>query len=218
MGITRGAYSNIENGKREPDISTLTLLADYYNVTIDYLVNHKENGGNKMNTIGSRIKSIREKEQYTLEQFSSLLEIPSDQLQRIESDEEVPSPHIVKIIGTQFNIHDQLISSWPKDVLEDFIKIKNDTETLCFYEHNGVPYDHASSYLSLVNRLNPPKGKRIASELQQVIESSFGEGSYDLLQDFSSMNEAGKAEARKQVHLLTYAPDYKKQEEALKNA
>lgn len=42
LGITRGAYANIENGKREPDIATMILLADHYGVTIDYLLGHEK--------------------------------------------------------------------------------------------------------------------------------------------------------------------------------
>lgn len=37
IGITRAAYANIENGKRETDFTTLKKLADYFNVSIDYL-------------------------------------------------------------------------------------------------------------------------------------------------------------------------------------
>ncbi len=42
LGITRGAYANIENEKREPDLATLILLADHYGVSIDYLVGHEK--------------------------------------------------------------------------------------------------------------------------------------------------------------------------------
>ena len=42
LGITRGAYANIENGKREPDIATMFLLADHYGVTLDYLLGHEK--------------------------------------------------------------------------------------------------------------------------------------------------------------------------------
>ncbi len=38
LGITRGAYANIENGKREPDFAALFALADYFKVSIDYLL------------------------------------------------------------------------------------------------------------------------------------------------------------------------------------
>lgn len=42
LGITRGAYANIENEKREPDIATLIFLADYFDVTVDYLIGHEK--------------------------------------------------------------------------------------------------------------------------------------------------------------------------------
>lgn len=42
LGITRGAYANIENGKREPDIRTMTILANHFMVTIDYLLGQSE--------------------------------------------------------------------------------------------------------------------------------------------------------------------------------
>ena len=38
LNITRAAYTNIELGKREPDLSTISALADYYNVSTDYLL------------------------------------------------------------------------------------------------------------------------------------------------------------------------------------
>lgn len=38
LGITRQAYSHYENGKREPDYSTLGRLASYFEVSIDYLL------------------------------------------------------------------------------------------------------------------------------------------------------------------------------------
>lgn len=38
LGITRAAYTNIENGKRETDYKTLDKLARLFNVSIDYLL------------------------------------------------------------------------------------------------------------------------------------------------------------------------------------
>jgi len=38
LGITRQAYSNYENGKREPDYDTLEKIADIFKVNIDYLL------------------------------------------------------------------------------------------------------------------------------------------------------------------------------------
>lgn len=37
IGYSEISYTRYENGKREPDISTLCKLAGYFKVTIDYL-------------------------------------------------------------------------------------------------------------------------------------------------------------------------------------
>lgn len=35
-------YNHYETGRSEPDISTLILLADYFDVTVDYLIGHEK--------------------------------------------------------------------------------------------------------------------------------------------------------------------------------
>ena len=42
LNISREALSHYENGKREPSIDMLRKLSDYFNVSIDYLINGKE--------------------------------------------------------------------------------------------------------------------------------------------------------------------------------
>lgn len=37
LGITERGYQNYETGEREPKIETLNKLADYFDVSIDYL-------------------------------------------------------------------------------------------------------------------------------------------------------------------------------------
>jgi transcriptional regulator with XRE-family HTH domain len=40
LGITRARYSHYENGRNEPDNEMLQKLADYYQVTVDYLLGY----------------------------------------------------------------------------------------------------------------------------------------------------------------------------------
>ncbi len=40
--ISREAISYYENGKRSPDVNTLVLFSNYFNVSIDYLITGKE--------------------------------------------------------------------------------------------------------------------------------------------------------------------------------
>lgn len=42
LEITRQAYSNYENGNRDPDNETLLKLAEYFEVSVDYLLRGKE--------------------------------------------------------------------------------------------------------------------------------------------------------------------------------
>ena len=41
LGIDQRTYSNYETGKREIPVRHLIALADYYNVSIDYIVGRK---------------------------------------------------------------------------------------------------------------------------------------------------------------------------------
>ncbi len=42
LNISREALSHYENGKRSPDIQMLRQLSEYFNVSIDFLINGEE--------------------------------------------------------------------------------------------------------------------------------------------------------------------------------
>lgn len=42
LNISREALSHYENGKREPSIDLLNKLSEYFNVSIDFLINGEE--------------------------------------------------------------------------------------------------------------------------------------------------------------------------------
>ena len=43
LGISQQAYANYENRRREPDLKTVDRLADYFGVTVDYLLGRTNN-------------------------------------------------------------------------------------------------------------------------------------------------------------------------------
>lgn len=48
LGIQRSTYSNYELGKREPDFETAKLIADFFEVSVDYLLgNSTYRGGER---------------------------------------------------------------------------------------------------------------------------------------------------------------------------
>ncbi len=42
LNISREALSHYENGKRDPDITMLRRMSEYFNVSIDYLINGQD--------------------------------------------------------------------------------------------------------------------------------------------------------------------------------
>ena len=42
LNISREALSHYENGKRSPDIQMLRSLSQYFNISIDFLINGEE--------------------------------------------------------------------------------------------------------------------------------------------------------------------------------
>ena len=42
LNISREALSYYENGKRNPDLQMLRLLSEYFDVSIDYLINGRD--------------------------------------------------------------------------------------------------------------------------------------------------------------------------------
>ena len=42
VGVSQQAYARYEKGDREPKIATLIKLADYFDVSVDYLIGHEK--------------------------------------------------------------------------------------------------------------------------------------------------------------------------------
>lgn len=53
LGIAKSTISMYENGNREPDFETLELIADFFNVDIDYLLGRTDKTTLLPETIGS---------------------------------------------------------------------------------------------------------------------------------------------------------------------
>lgn len=70
LNITRQAYNNYENGKREPDYEILLKLGEYFEVTVDDLLN-----SNIMDTDENLIILNRNAKKMTPEQRKQLIEM-----------------------------------------------------------------------------------------------------------------------------------------------
>lgn len=76
LKVTPGAIGLWEIGRREPDYKTLMILAQYFNVSVDYLLNKEEK--NKIVIIGSngsyKTFYLSEKDLHTLENLAESLD------------------------------------------------------------------------------------------------------------------------------------------------
>ena len=76
LGVSRGLLSNYEQGSREPDFNTLMLIADYYCVSIDYLMG--------ITNVKQRFLSTEEQNKYDsiFEDITGLEKESLDELQK----------------------------------------------------------------------------------------------------------------------------------------
>lgn len=51
--VSTGTVGNWEVGSREPDFSTIIKLADYFRVSVDYLIGHSDNSTNQIGVKGT---------------------------------------------------------------------------------------------------------------------------------------------------------------------
>jgi HTH-type transcriptional regulator, competence development regulator len=66
LGFSRGKLSNYEQGSRQPDYDTLKKIADYFEVSIDFLLGREEKANTKKDTLEEVNKLVKE---YGIEQF-----------------------------------------------------------------------------------------------------------------------------------------------------
>lgn len=55
--ITRATYANYESGKTQPDFNTLIQIADYYKVSLDYLIEHEIKSQTKIEDLAPNQKT-----------------------------------------------------------------------------------------------------------------------------------------------------------------
>lgn len=108
IGISRGALSLYETGKREPDYCTLQKFADFFNVSTDYLLGrnmHKK--GSYTSIFAKRLKQERQQKQWSLLDMSQKLGINTSQLSDYEKSLREPDLSLVakiaKLLGVSID-------------------------------------------------------------------------------------------------------------------
>lgn len=96
-GLTARRVFSYERESNEPDIETLALLADFFGVTIDFLVGHTEdenecgpNGSLNLTRFGVRIRQFRESKDMERPELAKRVGVTSAYLGLIENGGKIP--------------------------------------------------------------------------------------------------------------------------------
>lgn len=72
-GLSQSSISMLETGKRSPSVESLCLIADYLNVSVDYLVGNEDKALSGNADLQSKIALLPKAKQDTVEEFVDFL-------------------------------------------------------------------------------------------------------------------------------------------------
>lgn len=102
LKIKQNSYSDWENGKSEPNIEMLVRIADYFDVSLDYLM------GGKMKNITEEfslcLKKIRMKRKLSQKQIAEELKISQQQYSKWEGGISTPNAETLVRLADYFDV------------------------------------------------------------------------------------------------------------------
>lgn len=122
LGIPNNTYSNYENGKREPDLKTLVCIADFLDVSVDYLLGREDkkvdsnacsdnirkmeipNVGIFTPVFSDKIKELRHIINMTQRELASELGVTQQTICKWENSIVMPSYEMLIKISYLFNV------------------------------------------------------------------------------------------------------------------
>lgn len=109
LGFSRGKLANYEQGTRQPDFETLEKIADFFDVTIDYLLGRDEISSNQKvassNIFGNRLRNLRKEEAtLTIKEFSEKIGVSASTIDMYEKGEREPDFETTDKIASYFNV------------------------------------------------------------------------------------------------------------------
>lgn len=115
LKIKQNSYSDWENGKSEPNIEMLVRIADYFDVSLDYLM------GGKMKNITEEfslcLKKIRMKRKLSQKQIAEELKISQQQYSKWEGGIITPNAETLVRLADYFDVSiDYLLGRKKKEI------------------------------------------------------------------------------------------------------
>ncbi|WP_407314017.1 helix-turn-helix domain-containing protein [Desulfosporosinus sp. SB140] len=101
--MSRSTYAQYEVGRRKPDYDTLQRIADYFNVSTDFLLGRTEDPVIEECKFPSRLKMIREQNSISLKQLAETLNLSPKDVSQFETGEKHPDPSTLKALADCMN-------------------------------------------------------------------------------------------------------------------
>lgn len=101
LGIDRTTYGKYETGASEPDFNTIERIADFYNVTVDYLFG-RSNGVN--NVFSIRLKMLRKEHDITQEELANSIGVSRSAVSMWEIAASQPDNDLLLKISQVLNV------------------------------------------------------------------------------------------------------------------
>lgn len=105
--LSKGAVGNWELGTRQPDYDTLKFLAEYFNVSTDYLLGKDattEHTSTTPSIFGERLKTLRLEKGLSQEELALKLGLSKANVSKYESGNIEPNFTTLKSIASIFNV------------------------------------------------------------------------------------------------------------------
>ena len=143
LGITRQAVSYFELGKREPDYKTLRKLADYFGVSVDFLLGCSDYQSVSTAVIGKNIELI--KGNLTYGEFSDDIKektgslIYPEMLELFVKGERMPFIGMIKILSKYASVRDTFFYNFntPETYISEKELYKKEKEQGGFQVNSG---------------------------------------------------------------------------------
>ena len=150
-GINSSSIAMYEQGKREPGISTIKLFANYFNVSVDYLIGSSDDSSPKIfKTAGERIRHLREELGISQKDLAEAIGTQSQNLYKYEQNiiENIPSDK-VEALADALRVSPSYIMGWDLNSAPANSGIPERLHSL--RESRGLTLDQVGEYIG-VNR------------------------------------------------------------------
>ena len=126
IGISKSSINMYERGEREPGIETLTRMANFFNVDVDYLFGKSDVKRKSFKikdriekNIGANVRKLREDSKISKKRFADLLGIDEADVDDLENGKTVPDKEMKFRICDILHITPDFLDGTIIELLED---------------------------------------------------------------------------------------------------